>query len=199
MNIEEIKLILDRCEGWCNETKGMALYNLVVTKKPRLVVEIGVFGGRSLIAMGFGIKENRIGHAFGIDPYSARESIATIPDDNKSEHQRWWNELDHERIFSGAMDQIALNGLEGFVSICRATSEQASPWFHEIDIVHIDGGHEESNAVKDVNMWLPNVRSGGIVLLDDCDWPSVKKAHDLLMEKCVKVGMTDRTGIFQKQ
>jgi hypothetical protein len=44
---------------------------LIRREKPSVVVEIGVFGGRSLVPQALALRENKQGVVYGIDPYTA--------------------------------------------------------------------------------------------------------------------------------
>lgn len=49
-----------------------------------------------------------------------------------------------------------------------------------IDFLHIDGVHSEAQALADVTNWSELVVSGGMIVLDDIDWPGVRRADEFL-------------------
>jgi len=53
-----------------------------------------------------------------------------------------------------------------------------------IDFLHIDGDHREASAVSDVENWLPKVKTGGIICIDDAWWESTQKAVEMLLVEC---------------
>jgi len=64
------------------------------------------------------------------------------------------------------------------------TSEEYSNIInYEIDILHIDGNHEEESSCKDVELYLPRVKKGGYVWFDDANWHQTQKAINLLQNK----------------
>lgn len=70
------------------------------------------------------------------------------------------------------------------VKFVRKTSEEASVDFPDgyFDFVYIDGNHEYEYVTKDLNLWYPKVRGGGILCGHDYGneptWMGVKKAVD---------------------
>ena len=66
-------------EGWCSEQKASILVELVLKTRPEKIVEIGVFGGKSLVPMACALKENGSGKIYGIDPWSSAESVVGAP------------------------------------------------------------------------------------------------------------------------
>jgi len=45
-----------------------------------------------------------------------------------------------------------------------------------IDIIHIDGNHDEEYVTKDIQLYLPLVKKGGYIIMDDTTWPGVIKS-----------------------
>src|ERR1700730_11515979 len=61
--------------GWCSEEKALNFVDLILTAKPKVCVEIGVFGGASLIPTAFALKHLKEGIVIGIDPWDNSECI----------------------------------------------------------------------------------------------------------------------------
>jgi predicted O-methyltransferase YrrM len=49
-----------------------------------------------------------------------------------------------------------------------------------VGFLHIDGNHASDEALKDVEYWGARMAPGGIIVMDDCDWPSTRVAVDYL-------------------
>ena len=49
-----------------------------------------------------------------------------------------------------------------------------------IDFLHIDGAHSEAQALEDATNWSKLVALGGMIVLDDIDWPGVRRADEFL-------------------
>ena len=54
--------------------------------------------------------------------------------------------------------------------------------FAEVDLLHIDGGHDEDTFRSDWTTYTPLVRDSGLVLVHDVNWPSVRDAFRELAE-----------------
>jgi predicted O-methyltransferase YrrM len=151
-------------DGWCTETKAAALAALVVALKPKTVVEIGVWAGRSLIPMALAMKAKFIkGQVIGIDPYSNQEST-------KGEfgaNQKWWGEVNHELILETFRGFVSRFGLNEIVKLMRQPSDAVEPM--PCELLHIDGNHTDQ-AVKDAERFGSRVKLGGVVVCDDIMW-----------------------------
>ena len=58
---DDIQAEVKKLEGWVSPERGVELFDLIVQEKPVICVEIGVFGGRSLISQAYGLRENGAG------------------------------------------------------------------------------------------------------------------------------------------
>lgn len=174
-------------EGWCSEQKASTLMELVFMMRPEKVVEIGVFGGKSLVPIAFALKEMDQGAVYGIDPWSAHASSEGMEGVNYD----YWSKVDHEAILQGLKQKIKKFRLEDHIVLIRKSSEEA-PLIEGIDILHIDGNHSEEASFLDVTKWVPLVRRGGIIIFDDINWATTAKAVEWLDSECIK--MTEITG-----
>jgi predicted O-methyltransferase YrrM len=172
---------MNRLEGWCSKEKASTLIDLIYLAKAKTVVEIGVWGGKSLVPMGFALRETG-GKAYGIDPWSSEYSIDGMEGVNKD----WWGTVDHENIMLDLLEKIHQFNLDKQIELIRSSSEEADP-IGNIDVLHIDGNHSEKTSMIDVNKWVPLVRSGGFVIFDDINWGTTDKAVKYLDETCVKI------------
>lgn len=136
---------------------GDALRDLLVAADARVVVEIGLAYGSSALAIGEALLTvGALGSAhLIIDPYqerfhdAGREAITAAG-------------LDDRSVLVAERSQIALPRLvaEGFVA----------------DAAFVDGSHAFHNVFVDLSFLREIVRPGGLVVLDDCRWPSVATA-----------------------
>lgn len=181
--------------GWCPPEKAEALAAMVVALRPRVSVEIGIYGGSSFIPIALAHKENGNGIALGIDPWSEQASVAG----EAPEHVAWWGKQNHEQIYQGFMAAINRLELQPFIKIARQTSDAAvAPAV--IDLLHIDGNHTEQ-AVRDVAHFATRVRAGGLCVMDDLNWGSggVKRAETRLLALGFKLLYALGTGaVYQR-
>jgi predicted O-methyltransferase YrrM len=173
-------LAMKKLHGWCSVYKASTLMDLVWLIRPETVVEIGVFGGKSLVPMAFAVKATGKGMVYGIDPWSADESAAFMEGANHD----YWSTLDHNAIYYDLCGKITEFKLENYITLIPRTSEAADP-IANIDILHIDGNHSEERSFADVLKWVPLVRSGGLIVFDDITWHTMNKAPSWLNKHCV--------------
>lgn len=173
---------LNELDGWCSNEKALILMDMVINLKPNTIVEIGVFGGKSLIPMAFALKFNKKGKAYGVDPWSSLASSEGMEGVNLD----WWSSVDHDLIFERLNEKISQFKLKNSIELIRSTSENCPP-IENIDILHIDGNHSEKASYIDVVKWVPLVKSGGIIIFDDVNWSTTKLATEWLNDHCTKL------------
>lgn len=173
--------IIDKLHGWCSHDKCIKLYDLTLKIKPLNVVEIGVFGGKSLLSQAFALKDNNYGLIHGIDSWKASDCVSGM---SHNDSINWWNSLNYESIYSDCLNAIKTNNLNKYVKIYRMSSKEFIDILNfDIDILHIDGNHEEENSCMDVELYLPKVKTGGYVWFDDANWHQTQKAINLIENK----------------
>lgn len=174
-------------QGWCSVEKMSVLIDLILQEKLRIIVEIGVFGGKSLIPMAEALKINQEGKVFGIDPWSPVEALWGI---KNRENRIFWGQIEYQEIYEDLLKKIEQLGLEEHIVLICSTSAKAEP-IEEIDLLHMDGNHSLEAINHDVAKWVPLVRKGGVIVLNDLDWTEDKKqicaeAVHWLNENCEK-------------
>lgn len=184
---EEITLQLERIrEGWCGPSKGIAIAETVISEQCKRCVEIGVFAGKSLIATAIGLSKTGEGVVYGVDPWKASDCLI---DESDEAAREWWSKVvDLEEIYRQFLGNVHASGVTRFIQILRMTSLEASNVVRgPIDMAHIDGTHSEWSSTSDVCLWIPKVRPGGIVILDDSDWGSTQTAVRFAKKFCDEV------------
>ena len=169
--------------GWCTPEKARRIYDIILERNLKVGVEIGVFAGRSLCAAGIAISING-GEIIGIDPYQYEPAA----DGEGQANQDWWAKLDYDQIYQEAVRHIHTLDIARTTSIVRKTSRDAyiahkASHHQPIDFLHIDGNHSQWASSFDVVTWVPEVRSGGIICMDDVNWDSTAIAQTLLSKK----------------
>jgi predicted O-methyltransferase YrrM len=189
--------------GWCPAQKAFDLAAAVIALRPQIVVELGVWGGKSLIPMALACEAVGTGHVIAVDPWAAKESVVGYDAVNAD----WWGQQDHESVYRSFVGHVERLGLTNRIKIDRTTSDRASVP-HPIDLLHVDGQHSEQ-AAKDVNRFAPNVRYGGIVCMDDIGWTVDGVPHvAVAVKRLLSLGFTElfqtkidgvgHWGLFQK-
>lgn len=194
-------LRLDRVpviQGWTTVERAVAMADLIVAQKPDLVVEIGVFGGRSLIPQAMAVQVNGFGVVLGIDPWS---HDAADEGESDPANRDWWAKVDLEDIAAGCWAAITAEKLTNCTALIRARAEIISWVFgvDTVDILTIDGNHSELASCRDVELYLPLVRPGGHIWFDDSDWATTMKAIAMLDAACDRVSQIGACILFQKK
>lgn len=196
MNLaDSIKSALPALRGWCPEVKAIAMAEHIIQHRPKTIVEIGVFGGRSLIPMAMACHTIQNGIVHGIDPWS-REAALRYETDPKN--REWWSKLDYSSVYRDFAQAVLKHNLTEHCYWYRTEAHLAHSLFETIDMLHIDGNHSHESATRDVNLYVPKVKVGGFVWFDDIDWKSTQGALKELHDNLTYIKTVDRTAIFQK-
>lgn len=174
-------------DGWCTKQKASILIDIILASKPKTIVEIGVWGGKSLIPMAHALKVFG-GKIYGIDPWSNDASVEGVMHEGS---RYFWATVNHEDVMRKLIDYVKTFELQNQVELIRASSKDA-PIIENIDVLHIDGNHSEITSYLDVTKWVPHVRSGGWIIFDDMNWTesghvTTSKAVQYLNEHCHKL------------
>jgi predicted O-methyltransferase YrrM len=170
-----------RLAGWCSREKALTIARIVLEERPKICVEIGVFGGRSLMPCAAALRHNGEGEIYGIEAWSPDVAIENTTNEVNDD---WWSKVDFAGIKREFYRFAAATNLTPHVRVIEAPSGRAAALFDTIDYLHIDGSHSMVNAAEDVILYARKVRSGGIVVFDDVNWQSTAPARDLLGALC---------------
>ena len=189
-------LEMQQLTGWCSEMKAGILLDFIYAERPQIIVEIGVWGGKSLMPMARGIKNlGQGGHVYGIDPWLESASA----EGQEGVNREWWEKkAPHQAVFEGLTTKIKEFSLEDTVTLIRKSSADAE-LIHHIGLLHIDGNHSEEASLLDVVKWVPEVIPGGLIVFDDMTWGvndqvTVRKAVDWLDEHCERLQVIKDVG-----
>lgn len=184
-----------RANGWASVEKALEMAGLILESKPAVVVELGVFAGRSLIPMAMALRENEFGVAYGVDSW--RTEVATRGNTEQADKD-WWRGVDLDAMLKECVNGIWERGLEEYCCLIRATSVMARPLFTKIDVLHVDSGHSTETSMYEVHAYVPIVTPGGYVVADDIDWVTVQPALQYLNDNLTMVKDVGNCRIFRK-
>lgn len=165
---------LPNMPGWCTPKKGQRLAALA--RGANLCVELGVFGGRSLVSIAMALQDQGFGRVDGIDPFTAS---AALEGTNDPRNDEWWAALDYDAIAREAQLSCYKLGLAPYTKLVRMLSRDVVAFYADssIDLLHQDSNHSEEISCQEVALWTPKVRRGGYWVFDDTNWPSTQKAQ----------------------
>jgi predicted O-methyltransferase YrrM len=123
------------------------------------------------------------GDVVGIDPYSAEAAVQTDDHDRGIDLIEWTRTVDWEAIYSEVCAAIEHWGLKDRCRLTRTRSEDAAADFapESVDLLHVDGNHDRAAVTRDVELFLPKMQAGGLVVLNDVSWPSVRDTYERLL------------------
>jgi methyltransferase family protein len=204
MNPELLKRIydtIDAMHGWCSAEKARAMARIVVETRPEVSIEIGVWGGKSLMVMALAHCHIDHGHCWGIDPWTAEAALEGV---EHPDNREWWSKAPYEVVYRDCLRKLIDADVTHRCSIIRDTSEKASRLFVDVDLLHIDGNHTEESSVLDVFTWLPKMKTGGHIFFDDVDWTegenvTTRRAVGMVEERCDRVLEIGNCVLFRVQ
>ena len=197
----------EQLPGWCTLDKGAHLLQLArALPAPARCVELGVHGGRSLIAIGLGLKLAGHGNIDGIDSYTQDDCMEGHHSDSELDGhlKQLWSTTDYENLLNRALGAIALYDLSAYVRIVRKKNDDAAADYPDgsINLLHLDANHSEPASCRDVATWLPKMAPASLWVCDDVNWPSMAKALGLLEAagfKQVKLGDEGYWAVYRRK
>lgn len=171
---DTISRLVPTLHGWTIPERAAMHAASVLALQPAVTVEIGIFGGRTLLPMALAHKQIGKGVVIGIDPWTPLASVQGQEVDPR--HLEYWATCDHEKVMKDFLRHLDLLGVNKYVQVLRKRSDDVEPPA-VIDLLHVDGNHGEQ-ALRDAQRFTPKVRVGGLCFVDDPDWPGggVRKA-----------------------
>jgi len=142
------------------------------------VLELGTYDGQSSVGM-IPIIEKNNGHYIGLDWFYGTENpgweeILANPDKNAI-HPHYYdpNQADdtYARFVHNVKTAVQNPNWEEVATIIRGKSSEVSDQVEDnsLDILIIDGDHKYSAAIKDIELYLPKLKNGGIIAFDDVE------------------------------
>jgi predicted O-methyltransferase YrrM len=133
------------------------LRDLLVEEDARVVVEIGLAYGSSALAIGEALLSGR---------HQTRKHVIVDA---------------YQHLFRNAgWDAITAAGLSRHCALLSERSQLVLPRLvtegFVVDAAFVDGSHVFHNVFVDLYFLRELVRPGGLIVLDDCEWPSVATA-----------------------
>jgi len=142
-----VRELIKDVPGWLSDEEGEALYELAreCTGKG-VIVEIGSWKGKSTICLGLGARAGNGVRIFAVDPHA---------DYRHGEFK----------------ENINRAGIADLVTPVKGLSQDVVGEFDEpIELLFVDGSHDEDDVRTDFDQWVPKVVEGGVVAFHDTTW-----------------------------
>jgi len=142
-----VKPLIAAVPGWLTDEEGEALYELARRVEGRgVILEIGSWKGKSTICLALGSRAARGVRIFAVDPHA-------------------------DYRFGDFKANIERAGIADLVTPIASLSQAAADEFNEpIELLFVDGSHEEELVRQDFDKWVPKVVDGGWVAFHDTTW-----------------------------
>lgn len=164
--------------GWCSLDKAGCIIDCIDDIFTRvddpICVEIGVYGGKSVIPVALELKRMNSGKLYAIDPWDNVEATKGYDGNN----YEFWTKVNMPRIHEVFITLLEENDCSEYVEIIRKASDDA-PVIYDIDFLYIDGQHTVQ-AIRDVEKYARQVKLGGYCIADDINWGDVSLVPDAL-------------------
>jgi len=135
---------------------AFALYGLVRTQRPNVVVEIGSARGRSTCVLALACRKNGAGRVYAIDPHSINP----------------WTEIGTSGSTEAFLrERLSDYHLDEWCEVIVGTSADAGKsWTRPIDLLFIDGDHSLNGVRADFEMFHPWLAPNALVVFHDTAW-----------------------------
>lgn len=160
-----IILLPEDLHGWfCKENENK-LKQIILEKKPKVIVEIGSWCGKSAIFMASLLTSDSklytIDHWFGQSYYF------------ENPPQEVANRLPY--VYQLFLSNVIHHNLANIIIPIRMSSLEAAQALNiSPDLVYIDGSHTEEDVYNDILAWHKKLSANGIICGDDWACPAVK-------------------------
>lgn len=147
-------------------------------KEKRQIVEIGVYEGASTCFWSDFYLDNPESRLISIDPFTGsiehHENPENYPELGCIEYTARGNIAKSKN----AAKVEVIKGFSWFVFKELVLRNDVDQW---IDVLYIDGAHDSASVARDVALYCPMVKPGGLVIFDDYAHPDVQRAVDMTL------------------
>lgn len=180
--MEILQSCFDRTEGMVSFDEAVLLYHLAKEVCSGCIVEVGSYRGRSSVFLGRGSLDGANAPVYAIDPHKSFIGILGGV----------FGPKDRTAFYRAMLE----NDCSEIVSLINLSSEYfSSTWNESISLLWIDGDHCYQGVKRDLECWLPHLKTNAMIAFDDATDPKLgpyKLIDELIaskrFEKIVNVG-----------
>lgn len=145
-----------------------------------IFVEIGVYGGSTLLDI-YDVCNANNNKIYGIDPWDKLTIFNGMTEADTDIMIRNQEIARYKTIKHNLYDIINRNNLS--INLINENSWDSYQLFEDnsIDCIHIDGDHSYNGVKRDLELFYPKIKHGGMIINDDYHWSGCKKAiHEFI-------------------
>ncbi len=106
----------------------------------------------------------------------------TTMEHEKNKIKNWNTQEKWDDVYKSVLKK--LSKFQDRASIIRGSSRDVVPTLvHKYDVIYVDGDHSYEGAKKDLELSLEVLAEGGKIIVDDLQYPSVRKAFNEFLEE----------------
>ncbi len=161
--------------AYCYDSTRVFIKEKLKNIKHGIFVEIGVFGGSTLLDIYDLCSSNNI-MIYGIDPWDKIKIFNGKSFEETNENIRNQEINRYKSIRENLENIISTHNLN--IKLFNDNSWEVYNNFEDnsISCIHIDGDHSYEGVKKDLQLYWPKIKKGGLVINDDYHWGGCKKA-----------------------
>jgi GR25 family glycosyltransferase involved in LPS biosynthesis/cephalosporin hydroxylase len=181
------KTVKPDLQGWASQHRFLA--DTVAARRPKIIVEVGVWKGGSVIELAQSVRSNGLDAVvIAVDTWLGSWDLWA--DD------RWHADLGFvfgfPTVYRTFLANVMTAGLHGVVIPLPLDSVNAQHTLERLrifpDLVHIDGAHDFNTVLSDLTHWWNLLTVGGTMIMDDYfdsiqDWPDVFRAVQTFLKR----------------
>ena len=169
--------------GESNNDKIAAILAIFATAPKGDVIEVGALVGKSAAVLNAMAKKYAIGSVLVVDPWQAVASaqLDSSPTLRVDVEGAWEQELPQSFLLNllpltnGQFNYLRMPSQQGWHLYANqrhfASTEFGLVRYEgQISVIHIDGNHDYLSAKNDCEAWVPLIKPGGWLILDDYVW-----------------------------
>ncbi len=163
--------------AYCEDFTRTYIKDVLTNIKDGIFIEIGVYGGSTLLDIYDICKDNNIS-IYGIDPWDKIKIFNGQSSDDTNNTIKL-QEINRYKLIKNGLDTIIKNNNLD-INLIYEQSWDATNNFKDnsVDCIHIDGDHSYSGVKQDLELYFSKIKNGGMIINDDYHWGGVKKAID---------------------
>lgn len=161
--------------GWISgdDARAMVRECMALPDNP-VIVEVGIFMGRSTALLAGARRMRGSGQVFCIDPFDCSGDGFSVPVYKGELQASKRKSLEDAFIYN--MTRL---GLMPWIKVCRAPSSTvARAWTQPIDLLLLDADYTEQGAKAIFDEWIPFLKPGGLLMLPNSSDREHPAGHD---------------------